>query len=75
MGTKLIYSKTGSYFKFSKTQKTHLYIYIYTFQKLIAMITRIVNSNYSSSTMMSKLININYIKITIEIDFFFFSEC
>ena len=36
------------------------------------MITRIVNSNYSSSTMMSKLININYIKITIEIDFFFF---
>ena len=31
MGTKLIYSKTGRYFKFSKTQKTHLYIYIYIY--------------------------------------------
>ena len=31
MGTKLIYSKTGRYFKFSKTQKTHLYKYIYIY--------------------------------------------
>ena len=49
MGTKLIYPKLGRYFKFSKT-----HIFLYTFQKLIVMITRIVNSNYSSSTMISK---------------------
>ena len=40
-GTKLIYSKPGRYFKFSKTQKNTLFLY--TFQKLIVMITRMVN--------------------------------
>ena len=57
METKLTYSKTDIYFKFSKTQKKHTF-FLYTFQKLMVMITRMVNWNYSSS-MMSKLININ----------------